>query len=113
MLATYLHRDGKPARVCNMRAFFFVIVSLLFLVAGVQLQAQTNAGTPTPPPDAQTARENKMLSFLTPAEQVQYAKARAKALTDNPDIETEGDNLIQQAQSLSDSTPEEKQAFME
>ena len=41
-----------------------------------------------------------MISFLTPAEQEQYAKARAKALADNPDLKTEGENLLKQGQAL-------------
>jgi hypothetical protein len=97
-----------------MKAPFYAFTLTLFLVAGLQLKAQTNAAAPTPPPDAQTAKENKMLAFLTPAEQVQYATARAKALTDNPDLKSEGDVLLQQASSvMSDGKPEEKQAFME
>lgn len=54
-----------------------------------------------------------MISFLTPAQQEQYAVARAKALADNPDLKTEGENLMKQASSvMANGTPEDKQAFM-
>jgi len=36
-----------------------------------------------------------MISFLTPAQQEQYAKAHAKALADNPGLKAEGEVLKQ------------------
>ena len=73
-----------------------------------RLHAQTNTSP-------QVAREAGMLSFLTPAQQLQYATARAKALTDNPELETEGENVAKQGINAltADATAEEKQAFME
>jgi len=55
-----------------------------------------------------------MLSFLTPAEQIEYAKARAKALADNPDLKAEGESVARQgAQAMSsDATPADKQTFL-
>jgi hypothetical protein len=115
MMATYLHLGREPATLCDMRAHPTASISLLFLAfAGLQLCAQTNTGAPTPPPDAQAARENRMISFLSPADQVKYAQARAKALADNPQLKSEGEALLAQGQSvMSDGTPEDKQAFME
>ncbi len=37
-----------------------------------------------------------MVSFLTPAQQEQYAKARAKALDNNPDLKAEGEEIMKQ-----------------
>jgi len=72
-----------------------------------RLHAQTNTSP-------QVAREAGMLSFLTPAQQLQYAKARAKALADNPELKTEGEDLMQQGESvMADGTAEDKQAFIE
>jgi len=41
-----------------------------------------------------------MISFLTPIQQEQYAKARAKALVDNPELKAEGENLMKQGEAL-------------
>ena len=55
-----------------------------------------------------------MISFLTPAEQEEYASARAKALAANPDLKTEGQNLMQQGKEvMANGTMADKQAFME
>ncbi len=93
-----------------MRTHRWATALFLFFFGGLFLvQAQTNA-----PTNPQAARELRMISFLTPAEQEQYAKARAKALADNPAIKSEGEDLIQQAEGvMSTGTMADKQAFME
>ena len=91
-----------------MKASLPGITLFLLLASGpLFLQAQTNA---TP----QSARENRMISFLTPAEQDQYANARAKALADNPDLKAEGEDMIKQGEAvMADGTAADKQAFIE
>jgi hypothetical protein len=37
-----------------------------------------------------------MIAFLTPDQQQQYAKARAKALEDNPALKAEGEDIMKQ-----------------
>jgi len=56
-----------------------------------------------------------MLAFLTPAEQIQYAKARAKALADNPDLKVEGETVAKEGgQAMSaGATAADRQAFIE
>ena len=68
-----------------MRSFLLVTGFLLFAPALVR--AQTNAAAPAKP-----ANENWMIAFLTPDQQIEYAKAHEKALTDNPALEDEGAN---------------------
>jgi hypothetical protein len=99
-----------------MRAVFSgVALFLLLATAGftcLRADATTNAGAGAPP--SPNARENRMISFLTPAEQDQYAAARAKALTDNPALKTEGEELLSEGKDvMEDGTMEDKQAFME
>ena len=56
-----------------------------------------------------------MLSFLTPAEQIQYANARSKALADNSNLKVEGEKVAQEgasAMSVS-ATAADRQAFIE
>ncbi len=73
----------------------------LLVLATVVLHAQTAAPSP------QVSREMKMIAFLTPAQQQQYAQARAKALADNP-------ALLQQGQTVMTSgTAADKQDFIE
>jgi hypothetical protein len=91
-----------------------IIVCFLLAGGSFSLHAQTNTNTNVPPPNPQAARENRMISFLTPAQQEQYATARAKALADNPALKTEGENLMQQGEALmADGTAADKQAFIE
>ena len=66
-----------------------VVVFFSFAGGAVFLQGQTAAPAPTPPASHDTA----VLSFLTTDQQVQYAKAHAKALADNPDLKVEGDEI--------------------
>jgi hypothetical protein len=89
-----------------------MIVFLLVAVGPFLLRGQTNSAAATAPaPNAQVARE---LAFLTPAEQLQYAKAHQKALENNPGLKSEGEDLIQQARSLHAESPaEDRQAFLE
>ena len=55
-----------------------------------------------------------MISFLTPDQQQQYAKAHAKALADNPGLKEEGEALKSQATGvMSSGSPTDKQAFMQ
>ena len=86
-------------------------MTLLFLLAGgtFLLQAQTNA-----PPNPQLAREYRMISFLTLAQQEQYAKARAKALADNPGLEADGEKVMKQGEALTADSPKaEKLTFLQ
>jgi hypothetical protein len=79
-----------------------------------RLIAQTTGTTNAPAADAQAARDNRLISFLSPAEQQRYATARAKALAAHPALKAEGEELIRQSASLfPDGTAGEKQAFME
>ena len=97
----------------NMRAPL-VGLTVIFLLANgaLRLHAQTNTAVPTPNPQA--AHENPWISFLTPAQQEQYAKARAKALDDNPALKAEGDAVIKQGKALApDCAAAKRQAFME
>jgi len=96
-----------------MKASLTGMALFLFLTGGTfLLPAQTNgSANPAQPSGGQA---NAMISFLTPAQQEQYAVARAKALADNPDLKTEGENLMKQASSvMANGTPEDKQAFLE
>jgi len=94
-------------RLCwqAMKALFRRVIVFLVLSGGsFLLQAQTN----------NAARENAMISFLTPAEQKEYAVARAKALADNPGLKSEGENLLKQGASvMASGTAEDKSGFME
>jgi hypothetical protein len=96
-----------------MRAPLFGLTALFLLATGsFALHAQTN--TNVAPPNPPAARENSFISFLTPAQQDQYAKARAKALADNPALKTEGDKVKKQGETvLTTGTAAERQAFME
>jgi hypothetical protein len=86
------------------------VLGCWLLTIGFPLHAQTNAPAQTP-----SAQASSALSFLTPAEQVQYAKARAKALADNPDLKAEGERVAGEGASAMspDATAAEKQAFIE
>jgi hypothetical protein len=95
-------------------SFSGMILVLSFGAGSSLLRAQTNADTTVQSPNPQVAHAQAMLSFLTPAEQEQYAKARAKALADNSDLKTEGENLMKEGQALmAQGTMEDKQAFLE
>jgi hypothetical protein len=90
------------------------MAAFLLLVGTPFLRAQTNANTNVPPPNPQLAREMRMISFLTPAQQEQYAKARGKALADNPDLKKQGEDMMAQAETvMGTGTPADKQAFIE
>ncbi len=118
MLATYLQLWQRAVTLPSMKASLFVNTAFLFLICGfLFLHAQTNATTTPQQPNPQVAREMQMLSFLTPDEQEKYAKARAKALADNPDLKKDGEVLAQQGVSLLSgswqSSAADRQAFME
>ncbi len=83
----------------------------LCVVGCFVLRAQTNAAANPQPLNPQVARE---LSFLTPAQQLQYAEAHQKALEHNPGLKSEGETLIKQAVVLTNQSPSaDKQAFLE
>lgn len=85
--------------------------TLILLAADSRLAAQTNAA-PVAPSEDKIAREKSMLlSFLTPEQQEQYAKARARALQDNPDLAAEGKTVAEQG--LAARSPEDVQTFRE
>jgi hypothetical protein len=92
-----------------MKASLPGIIMFLLLAGGpFLLHAQTNVQ----PSNPQIARENRLISFLTPAEQEKYAQARAKALADNPELKTQGENLMKQGEALlADGTAADKQKF--
>lgn len=55
-----------------------------------------------------------MIAFLTPDQQLEYAKAHEKALADNPALKDEGDKLKQRGlEVLTSGTPAEKLDFMD
>jgi hypothetical protein len=105
--------------------FLLSAIALLFVATGVMpLAAQTNAApsvmsTNLAPANSQPvagigAKEYAMISFLTPEEQQKYAAARAKALTNDPALAAEGDELKQEAPTLlKDGTAADQQAFLE
>ena len=85
----------------------------LMVLAGGLVHAQTNAAGAAP---AHTSdeRNNPLISFLTPAEQDEYAVAHEKALTDNPALKAEGDKILSQGKTLMGSgTAADKLAFVE
>jgi uncharacterized protein YkwD len=96
-----------------MKSSLFALIITGLFAGTFLLHAQTNApATNAPPP--QVAREMKMISFLTPAQQQQYAQARAKALEDNPTLKSEGEELMQQGESvMASGTAADKQGFIE
>ena len=79
------------------------------------LNAQTNGDTNASPASSPAARVNAMISFLTPAQQLQYAEARAKALADNPDLKAEGESVAKEGivAMSSGASAADKQAFIE
>jgi hypothetical protein len=79
-----------------------------WLAAGTfLLHAQTNA-------PATNASAQQAVSFLTSAQQEQYAKARAQALTDNPTLKSEGETLMKQGESvMANGSAADKQGFIE
>jgi hypothetical protein len=94
-------------------SFFGLMVGVWLTVGTFLLHAQTNAAA-TNAPAPQASRELGLISFLTPAQQEEYAKARAKALTDNPALKTDGEALMKQGQSvMATGTAADKQAFIE
>jgi hypothetical protein len=55
-----------------------------------------------------------VISFLTPADQEKYAKARAKALNENPALKAEGESMMQEAETvMSSGSASDRQAFVE
>jgi hypothetical protein len=88
---------------------------LVLLCGGaVFLPAQTTGGGNGMPANPQPSRENRLISFLTPAQQDQYAEARAKALENNPDLAREGESLLSEGQAImANGTPADKQMFLE
>ena len=92
-----------------MRPLFLIVCFFCFAQGTALVHAQAVAPTNAPASE----KQNAMLSFLTPDQQVQYAKARAKALTDNPDLKAEGEAIAQQGQvAMSSGTAADKQAFI-
>ena len=98
-----------------MKSLLLGITGCFLLGGSFPLHAQTNAAPAGAPANSQIPQANSMLSFLTPAEQIQYANARAKALSDNPDLKAEGEKVAQEGVGAmtADATAAEKQAFIE
>lgn len=83
------------------------------VLAGGLVHAQTNAAGAAPAPSSDE-RNNPLISFLSPAQQDEYAIAHEKALQDNPGLKKEGDKILQQGRTLiSSGNPADKQAFIE
>jgi hypothetical protein len=89
-----------------MQRLFFGFV---LLASGV-VQAQTNNAAPAT--HASDERNNPLISFLTPAQQDEYAIAHEKALTDDLALKAEGEKIMAQTKTLSGSAAD-KQAFIE
>ncbi len=90
---------------------FRILVTALLLSVPVLLRAQTNAA---PGNASAAAAERQALSILTPDQISEYAKARAKALADDPALDAEGNSLKQQfVEVMTHGTPAEKQAILE
>ncbi len=90
---------------------FCILVTVLLLSVPALLRAQTNAG---PSNASAAAAERQAVSILTPDQLAEYAKARAKALADDPALNAENDTLKQQfADVMTHGTPAQKQAITE
>jgi hypothetical protein len=90
---------------------FCVAAIVLSLVAPVLLRAQTSAA---PTNASAAAAEHQALSILTADQLNEYAKARVKALADDPALNAENDALKEQfADVMVHGTPAQKQAMME
>lgn len=103
----------------DMKSSLFGLMLVGWLAVGsFLLHAQTNAAATNAPatnqPPPQMSRELQMISFLTPTQQEQYAKARAKALEDNPALKTDGETLMKQGKSvMTNGSAADKQGFIE
>jgi hypothetical protein len=99
-----------------------LLLPVIFL-AGLPLIAQTSTlAAPAPPvtPPAQmppassgASRMSQVMSTLTPAEQNQLKAAQEKAILDNPNLQTEGMDLMQKRMALQSgtATDADRQAF--
>jgi Spy/CpxP family protein refolding chaperone len=104
-----------------------LLLTALTLV-GLPLLAQTSSTTstssttttsttaptaPTAPPQSQQQMMEQVMSTLTPAERDELMAARQKAITDNPNLQTEGSNLALKGMALQSgtATDADKQAF--
>ena len=98
-----------------MRTLFGGCVVALLSVGGIfAARAQTNAGSAAGAPVPAAAHENWMVAFLSPDEQLQYAKARAKALADNPGLKAEGEALMKQVSgAMAEGSLADQQGFRE
>ena len=89
-------------------------ISLFLLFAGGPFGLHAQTDTNANPSQPQGEHANGMLSFLTTDQQVEYAKARASALEHNPDLKSEGEELMKQGEDvLNNGTTADKQAFMD
>jgi len=85
---------------------------ILSLFCPALLCAQTSAPAPTKPSSG--APEPQALAILTPDQQVEYARARAKALADNAALNAENDALkAQYADVMAHGTAAQKQMMLE
>ncbi len=56
----------------------------------------------------------EFMSSLTPQEKMQFMKARKQVLAANPDLKTEGENLLKEKQQLGDNpSPEDRRGFFQ
>ncbi len=75
--------------------------------------ASTAPPVGTPPAAATEAHQNKLLAFLSKADQDRVLSAHSKAVADNPALKTEGDSLKQDRPDMQSATPEELMEYME
>ncbi len=89
------------------------IVTLGWSAARAQ-NVSTNAAPATNSAAASTSREDPRIAFLSPAQQDEYAAARAKALADNPALKLEGEKLMPEyAAVMAKGSAAEKQGMHE
>jgi hypothetical protein len=98
--------------------FRVVFMTAVLVVSGwspiLAQGAATNAAAPANAAPAATVREDPRISFLTPAQQDEYAGARAKALTDNPALKLEGEKLMPEYTTvMAKGSAEDKQMMHE
>jgi regulator of replication initiation timing len=90
---------------------FCVVAVILSLFAPALLHAQTNAA---PANASAAAAERKALAILTTDQLNEYAKARVKALADDPALNAENEALKEQfADVMVHGTAAQKQAMIE
>jgi hypothetical protein len=88
---------------------FFLLVGLVIGVSGGPNRLMAQDTTEKGPPG------QRMLSFLSPADKEKFLAARKKVMEANPDLKTEGEELMKEGKDMrgGDAAPEDKQEFFE